>query len=56
MSAGARVAIFVALLAATFVAAVFAGRAVHPRSGVDGGTHSGGAQAAALARVGGAPR
>jgi hypothetical protein len=37
MSAGARVAIFVALLTAIFVVAALAGRALHPGSAADGG-------------------
>jgi hypothetical protein len=54
MSAGPRVAIFVALLAAIFVVAVLAGRAMHPRSGGHGAsTHSGGEGSTRSAAEGG---
>jgi hypothetical protein len=56
MSAGARIAIFVALLAVIFVVAALVGRAVHPRSAADGATRSGGAHATAAGRAGGLMR
>lgn len=48
MSAAARVAIFVALLAAIFVVAALAGRAVHPRAAGDAGAQTAGAHASEL--------
>jgi hypothetical protein len=51
MSAGARVAIFVALLAVIFVVAILAGRALHPRSAADDATSSGGRRATASVRA-----
>ncbi|MDX6720654.1 MAG: hypothetical protein QOJ63_2908 [Solirubrobacteraceae bacterium] len=47
MSAGARVAIFVALLAAIFVVAALAGRALHPGGADDGAAGAHGATGAA---------